>query len=70
MECSEEILVACLEPEPIGTLVGCLVPALPARWSCTIFVNKISVLCPLSIAHYVDVHYLCERTLGRIRQDE
>ena len=33
MERSEEILVACVEREPIGALVGCLVPALPARWS-------------------------------------
>ena len=46
MECSEEILVACVEPEPIGTLVGCLVPALPARWS----MNNICEqdLCPVS----------------------
>ena len=43
---SEEILVACVEPEPIGILVGCLVPALPARWS----MNKICEqdLCPVS----------------------
>ena len=33
MEGSEEILVASVELEPIGTLVTCLVPALPARWS-------------------------------------
>ena len=33
MERSEEILVASVELEAIGTLVGCLVPALPARWS-------------------------------------
>ena len=30
---SEESLVASVEPEPIGTLAGCLVPALPARCS-------------------------------------
>ena len=34
------------------------------------FVNKICVLCPLSNAHSVDVLFLCQRTLGRIRQDE
>ena len=42
MECSEEILVASLEPEPIGTLVGCLVPALPARWSMNKEVAKVA----------------------------
>ena len=32
MERLEEILMACVEFEPIGTVVGCLVLALPAGW--------------------------------------
>ena len=46
MERSEEILVACVGPEPIGTLVACLVSALPSRWS----MNNICEqdLCPVS----------------------
>ena len=45
-ERSEEILVASLELEPIRTLFGFLVPALPARWS----MNNICEqdLCPVS----------------------
>ena len=47
MECWEEMLVTCVEPEPIGYLVGCLLPALPARWS----MNNICEqdLCPVFI---------------------
>ena len=45
MERSEEILVASVEPEPIGTLVGCLVPVLPPRWSMNKDVAKVVGLC-------------------------
>ena len=31
--------------------------------------KKICVMCPLSNAHFVDIHYLYQGTLGRIRQD-
>ena len=34
------------------------------------FVNKICVLCQLSNVHPVDVRFLCQRTVGRIRQDK
>ena len=46
MERSEEILVASMELEPIGTSVGRFVPALPAGWS----MNNICEqnLCPVS----------------------
>ena len=37
--------MACVEPEPIGTLVGCLVPAFPARWSMNYICEK--HLCPV-----------------------
>ena len=57
MERSEEPLVASVELEPIGTLVGCLMRALPARWS----MNNVfeQDLCALSNAHSVDVIFLC-----------
>ena len=45
MERSEEILVASVEPELIGTLVGCLVSALPPRWSMNKDVAKVVGLC-------------------------
>ena len=45
MERPEGILVASVEPKPIATLVGCLVPALPARWSMNIDVAKVVGLC-------------------------
>ena len=45
MERSKEILVAFVEPEPIGSLVGCLVTALRARWSMSKDVAKVLGLC-------------------------
>ena len=45
MERSEEILVASVEPDPIGFLVGCLMPALPARWSMNKDAPKVLGLC-------------------------
>ena len=45
MERSEEILVASVEPEPIESLVGCLVLALPARCSMNKDFAKLVGLC-------------------------
>ena len=41
----EHFLVASVEPEPIETLVGCLVSALRASWSMNKDVAKVVGLC-------------------------
>ena len=46
MERSEETLLACVDPEPIGTLVRSLVPALHAKWSMHNICEQ--DLCPVS----------------------
>ena len=68
MEHSEDILVAYVEPEPIETLVGCLVPALPARWSMNKDVAKVVGLCSQFAASGKTSEYPCLELLPGSRR--